>query len=87
MAPIMKISAEIGPTMRSGSCWAGSMPNSGACGRNDHGTFPGRAKAHMMKISAVTARKLLSDSARPEALCTFFSPAARTSSELSSTSL
>src|SRR5262245_2651852 len=78
--------AERNATTRSGSCAAGSRPKSGVDGNKLQSTLPGNNSAHPVNPNAHTKSKLPSDSARPDALCAPSKPAARTSSELCSTS-
>ena len=87
MVPSTSSTADIGPTIRSGSCSSGSRPNSGAVGMKPQSTLPGSTKAQAEKASSTKAKALPSASARLEALCAPPMPAARTSKELCSTSV
>ena len=63
--------------------YAAPIPNNGVFGTHHQSTLPGSVKAQATKPSAASANILPSASARPDALCAFFMPAALTSSERS----
>ena len=90
MVPSTSSTADIGPTIRSGSCSSESRPNRGVFGRKTQAAVsgrPGSTNAQAENPTSTTAKALPSAKARLDALCAPPIPAARTSRELCSTSV